>query len=629
MNLDRYRSPACWLAALLGCGALFAVFVVEPRLRYRTTEFDSKEVDQRTTEVQKRAAERKKRLEQEREKQSIPRDHAERLADELERRYRQPLEENVRRLAETFDLVEAERQEKMTQANARTADEMIQRQADALLVQLERTVEHVDQLTMISYPPEAAVSGKGFGDHATHLRDLRGPLAKQMTADLLETLAANSEALLGDLRRTPSLRPDADQWRGKTRRQATRLLEMARSDLALRESLELTIATTPPVESQILPDSTQEILARAETAALPELYQAARDIEDAIHEATDDIRATDLATREGISIDESQAKIAPTDSNRPDLPELESPDPVTTVAQLDARRRAAQRAVAESNKMVAEANSESPVANRETPIQLAAALSPAMQARLSAAARSVGDLGLNPSFGSGETSPNFDREGASEATATKAAGTDTEANRPGLAGAVENALPGRRISDVSERRGWLYLDTWYVIGPWENHGDLLDMTETHPPETEINLEAVYPGKLYTPKQADQDRARGRDRGHRVNEPRNLRWRFLQSDSMRIVMPDEQADSTYYLYTDVFSDRTREMLIAVGSDDAAKIWINGKLAWHDQLKSSWNPGEHFKKVTFQEGYNDVLVRLENGGVFCVLSVLICPPEPTAP
>ena len=30
------------------------------------------------------------------------------------------------------------------------------------------------------------------------------------------------------------------------------------------------------------------------------------------------------------------------------------------------------------------------------------------------------------------------------------------------------ALPGRRFSKDAERKGWLYINTWYMIGPWES-----------------------------------------------------------------------------------------------------------------------------------------------------------------
>ena len=36
------------------------------------------------------------------------------------------------------------------------------------------------------------------------------------------------------------------------------------------------------------------------------------------------------------------------------------------------------------------------------------------------------------------------------------------------------------------RRGWLYVNTWYMIGPWESYGRN-DFSITHPPEQGIDL----------------------------------------------------------------------------------------------------------------------------------------------
>src|SRR5690606_29247448 len=52
------------------------------------------------------------------------------------------------------------------------------------------------------------------------------------------------------------------------------------------------------------------------------------------------------------------------------------------------------------------------------------------------------------------------------------------------------ALPGRRISKNAERKGWLYVNTWYMIGPWESYGRD-DFAIVHPPEISVDFDAVY------------------------------------------------------------------------------------------------------------------------------------------
>ncbi|NRA37300.1 MAG: hypothetical protein HRU15_04115 [Planctomycetes bacterium] len=167
------------------------------------------------------------------------------------------------------------------------------------------------------------------------------------------------------------------------------------------------------------------------------------------------------------------------------------------------------------------------------------------------------------------------------------------------------AMPGRKFTDASKRKGWLYLDTWYVIGPWKigfKNGQV-DWSKMHPPEYEIDLSKEYKGK----------------------KGKILKWQFNQSNTLRTTPPDEQSDSTYYAYTEVHFEKDQDMLLAIASDDAAKVWVNDMLVWQDNGLSAWNLDEGFRKVAFKKGFNKILVRIANGPVVCQYSLLLCPPD----
>jgi hypothetical protein len=173
---------------------------------------------------------------------------------------------------------------------------------------------------------------------------------------------------------------------------------------------------------------------------------------------------------------------------------------------------------------------------------------------------------------------------------------------------VPQLLPGRKFTRSSDRRGWLYIDTWYVIGPFQKpEGDRLSYDTRFPPETRVDLDGQYPGKI--------DPQSGR--------PVALRWRFFQSNTLRITPPDEIDGSVYYAYTEVWFEEDEEVLVAVASDDAAKVWVNDLVVWEDAGLSPWRLDEGFRKVLFRRGYNSVLVRIENGPVVCQFSLLLCP------
>jgi len=170
------------------------------------------------------------------------------------------------------------------------------------------------------------------------------------------------------------------------------------------------------------------------------------------------------------------------------------------------------------------------------------------------------------------------------------------------------AVPGRRFDQGSTRRGWIFLDTWYIIGPWDRPNvDSFDTT--FPPETAVDLDATYEGKTHP----------------RTGKPMELEWRFVQSENVRINPPDETRDAVYYAYTEVFSETAMDILVAIGADDASKVWINDLLVNQDDGLSGWQPDEGFRRVLLKPGYNTVLVRVENGPAVCYFSVIMCPDD----
>ena len=51
---------------------------------------------------------------------------------------------------------------------------------------------------------------------------------------------------------------------------------------------------------------------------------------------------------------------------------------------------------------------------------------------------------------------------------------------------------------------------------------------------------------------------------------------------------------------------------VGSDDGIKVWINGKLVHKNNASRGALPGQDKFNVTLEEGWNDVLMKIINGG-----------------
>lgn len=185
------------------------------------------------------------------------------------------------------------------------------------------------------------------------------------------------------------------------------------------------------------------------------------------------------------------------------------------------------------------------------------------------------------------------------------------------------ALPGRRFSKAAARQGWLYVNTWYMIGPWENYGRD-DFAIVHPPEVSIDFDAVYTDGQKGMGVAEVDSDPLKIIGDDVRLDGTLRWKFMQSESMHNTVPVTTGNSTYYAYTELYFDEAATMLVAIGTDDGGRLWINGKDVWQDRGTSWYYIDEHIAPFHFQQGWNRVLIRLENsGGGPTGFSFLICP------
>lgn len=152
-----------------------------------------------------------------------------------------------------------------------------------------------------------------------------------------------------------------------------------------------------------------------------------------------------------------------------------------------------------------------------------------------------------------------------------------------------NRTFGRKIRADGTPAEWMFVDTWYTIGPFDNV-NRRNLHRKFPPETVVDLDATYVGK----------------------DAREIRWQWVQAHAPMVTPADPAEYAIYYAYTEVWCDRPMDLWVAVGSDDKANVWLNGMPIWisGDQLKG-WRVNEGFRKVTFQAGRNQFLYRVENG------------------
>jgi len=162
----------------------------------------------------------------------------------------------------------------------------------------------------------------------------------------------------------------------------------------------------------------------------------------------------------------------------------------------------------------------------------------------------------------------------------------------------------------------VYLDSWYVIGPFP--GDAANpMATVFPPEEGVDLDGAYRGL-----------------GGRL-----LTWRFASRGFYPFVMPDRSDHAVYYAYTEIRLDRARDLWLSIASDDDSMLWIDGRLAWtsepgdkpwyrppfylRDEQVASLALAEGHRRVHLERGRHALLVKVFNDVDRCFFSVVVAP------
>ncbi|MBT62699.1 MAG: hypothetical protein CML13_05755, partial [Puniceicoccaceae bacterium] len=420
--------------------------------------------------------------------------------------------------------------------------------------------------------------------------------------------------------------------------EALAAMEDAEETLADASSDEEVAEASPkPKAEDSLP--TEEDLENMETA---ELYESIQEMTEQLDESYAENKAAELAEFKQLSLEEAKEQVyAPKTDTGPELSEELSKNQPNTSEEFKAFNEALDQAVSSSERMTRQAESRLDSASgkqsdeskaSQTAEQLREALSKdaTTKAKMAMAASNMGhedgnlqDLRslMNENYANAQGSHSGGGGGSS---GTQHAGLSTHYDASSFTGADRSgnnpdkislnrdrtfaqALPGRRFDMQSERKGWIFIDTWYIIGPWDLPSNVKEFEPSLPPETTVDLDETYEGKAHPV----------------TKQPMELEWRFTQSGVMRIKPPDEMSSSVYFAYTEVFCESAMDVVVAVASDDRAKLWINDMVVFQDVGLSGWRLDEGFRRILLKPGYNKLLVRLENGPSFTNFSVLMCP------
>ncbi len=137
-----------------------------------------------------------------------------------------------------------------------------------------------------------------------------------------------------------------------------------------------------------------------------------------------------------------------------------------------------------------------------------------------------GQPGGSEGGGNGDGSGNGGMGEAAQGNGNKRPMNHYAGSRLNQAMVKAQALPGRRFSKNAERKGWLYINTWYMIGPWDSYGRE-DFSIVHPPEISVDFDAVYTDGQVGTGIMETDSDPIKVIGEEVHLDGTLRWKFMQ------------------------------------------------------------------------------------------------------
>lgn len=153
----------------------------------------------------------------------------------------------------------------------------------------------------------------------------------------------------------------------------------------------------------------------------------------------------------------------------------------------------------------------------------------------------------------------------------------------------------KRLGELGEtvdlQRHFGFIATWHVIGPFDNTSKK-GFNVAYPPESEIRLEAAYEGK-----------------------EGQVRWEAASTgdtygilDLNKVESQKHKGSVTYCLH-EFTSDAARKIEIRLGTPNAWKVWLNGKLLFgRDEYHRGENLDQYQMSGELKAGTNQILVKL---------------------
>jgi len=398
-------------------------------------------------------------------------------------------------------------------------------------------------------------------------------------------------------------------------------------------------AEAPETTGSTEADEPRETLEQVAGKPIAEMYDEGREIEDEIADELKQVRAMDLAMVLDLKLEEALGDITVQRPDRPDLDEALLNVDVQTHRQFEQAKQEQKKALRETIAMVSLAHQMLEMARQSvedakfgTDVAVNESGFEAEEEELELIIENLAmeDVGgqyvdMTQVMGQPETEEeapevaedSAPREQLDYDDMTEELERLREQASVSINGEAEGTLPqlmpemvrmgGRRLSVTQPPQSmpggqpakWMYIDTWWTIGPFPNpQRQAID--RKFPPDDTIDLDATYLGKGGRP----------------------IQWEFVQSDGPRVMPAHAEEYGVWYAYTELHVDAPTHALLAVGSDDRGILYLNGRPVWISSKRlKGWDIDESWRKVPLRAGTNRLLFRLENGWLNMGFSVAI--------
>ncbi len=173
---------------------------------------------------------------------------------------------------------------------------------------------------------------------------------------------------------------------------------------------------------------------------------------------------------------------------------------------------------------------------------------------------------------------------------------------------VSIQLPNKLLAFSMEKVLWPSINAWWIVGPFDNPSPG-DLGSAKPPEARLELDADYEGR----------------------DGRRIRWREVRRGpeagssplgenyvDLAALFGGKVRDAVAYAMTNLVAPEEMDVVLALGSDDGAAVWLNGREVHRSAAARVYASREDRIPVRLKKGPNELLVKIGQtigGWAFC--------------